>query len=107
MTLEQLIRAVAANVGRLPEQIGVKSIQRGTGTIQANQNSITVNISAVNPNRCIVLLNVSGGYVPFSNTGGYALGAYINGLTTTQLTVYRASSVSNVTYFSYQIIEFF
>lgn len=106
MTLEQLIKAAAADIGRLPEQIGVKSIQRGTGTIPANQASVNINISAVNQRRCMVLLNASGGYGTITNTGVYASGIYVTGLSDTQLSVARQVT-TDATFFSYQIIEFF
>lgn len=98
-TLEQLIRNIS-------NEIGVKSIQRGTASIPANQTSVNINISAVNQSRCMVLLNASGGYGAISNTGGYASGIYVTGLSGTQLSVARRVA-TDATFFSYQIIEFF
>ena len=107
MTLEQLIRAAAADIGRLPEQIGVKSIQRGTGNIAADNGSTTINIREVDPARCVVLLNDSGGYKSVTNNGSYTIDVYLSNLTTSQLTVAVHANSSQALRFSYQIIEFF
>ena len=107
MTLEQLIRAVATDIGKLPEQIGVKSIQRGTGDIAADNGSITINIREVDPARCVVLLNDSGGYKSVTNNGSYTIDVYLSNLTTSQLTVAVRTNSSQAFRFSYQIVEFF
>ena len=107
MTLEQLIRAAAADIDRLPEQIGVKSIQRGTGDIAADNGSITINIREVDPTRCLVLLDDSGGYKSVANNSSYTVGVYLSNLTTSQLTVAVRTTSTQAFRFSYQIIEFF
>ena len=107
MTLEQLIKAAAADISRLPEQIGVKSIQRGAGNIAANSSQITITISPVNPMRCLVLLDDSGGYKSVSNNGSYTVGVYLSNLTDSQLTVAVNTTSTQAFRFSYQIIEFF
>lgn len=107
MTLEQLIRAAATDIGKLPEQIGVKSIQRGAVSIAANSGQTTITISPVNPMRCLVLLDDSGGYKSVANNGSYTVGVYLSNLTDRQLTVAVDTTSTQAFRFSYQIVEFF
>lgn len=91
----------------------IKSIQRGVAaTPPSTDRNITINLSAVNPAKCMVLLDNQ--YVGIAATSGsngnrYRLaGAYIIGLVSTVLTIGGNHWVDSDTYGSvgWQVIEF-
>ena len=82
--------------GTFNDMSAVKSIQRGV----ANGSGITmpINISAVNPSKCAVLLNPMDN----SNTTAGDVGVYLESMSSTLLSV----RVGNSTNFSWQVIEY-
>lgn len=83
----------------------IKSVQRG---VISNQSTIevTVSISTVDPNKCMVILN--GGISDIDNSYSQSVTApYLVSLTNTQLKVHTGAAVDKVYMpVSWQIIEF-
>lgn len=84
----------------------VKSIQRGEVTYRQGDDEIKISISDVNPDKCFVILNVTGDINSDSN-GRFLNGAILRKITATELTVYtRAMNITNLTmWISWQVIE--
>lgn len=88
-------------MNRLDEKSAIKSIQRGTFTSYKNEN-ISITISEVNPDRCVVILDGVG------TTYNYPTSVSLVSLTENTLTV-QTPSLSSSTYagtYSWQVIEF-
>ena len=84
----------------------VKSIQRGEVTYRKGDDEIKISISAVNPDKCFVILNVTGD-INSDRNGKFLNGAILRKITATELTIYtRAINITNLTmWISWQVIE--
>ncbi len=84
----------------------VKSIQRGEVNYRKDEDEIKIPISAINPDKCFVILNVTGD-INSSDKGGFLNGAILRKITATELTIYtRARNITNLTmWISWQVIE--
>lgn len=84
----------------------VKSIQRGEVNYREYEDEIKIPISAINPDKCFVILNVTGD-INSSDKGGFLNGAILRKITATELTIYtRARNITNLTmWISWQVIE--
>lgn len=89
----------------LPPQSSIKSVQRGFHSGNTDTNNITINISSVDPSKCFVLIDSSGGY--YNNM---AYEPVLVSLTATVLTVTASCYYTGSSYtsrkFSWQVIEF-
>ena len=84
----------------------VKSIQRGT--VRYSEDTKKISISRVNPEKCFVILNVTGD-INSSDAGRFVNGSIVQSLTETELTIYtRGTNITNLSMtISWQVIECF
>lgn len=85
----------------------VKSIQRGTVSY-SKKDTQKISISRVNPEKCFVILNVTGD-INSSDAGRFVTGSIVQSLTETELTIYtRGANIDNLSMtISWQVIECF
>lgn len=85
----------------------VKSIQRGTVSY-SKEDTQKISISRVNPEKCFVILNVTGD-INSSDAGRFVTGSIVQSLTETELTIYtRGANIDNLSMtISWQVIECF
>lgn len=85
----------------------VKSIQRGTVSY-SKEDTKKISISRVNPEKCFVILNVTGD-INSSDAGRFVTGSIVQSLTETELTIYtRGANIDNLSMtISWQVIECF
>lgn len=85
----------------------VKSIQRGTVSY-SKEDTRKISISRVNPEKCFVILNVTGD-INSSDAGRFVTGSIVQSLTETELTIYtRGANIDNLSMtISWQVIECF
>lgn len=85
----------------------VKSIQRGTVSY-SKEDTRKISISRVNPEKCFVILNVTGN-INSSDAGRFVTGSIVQSLTETELTIYtRGANIDNLSMtISWQVIECF
>lgn len=85
----------------------VKSIQRGTVSY-SKEDTQKISISRVNPEKCFVILNVTGD-INSSDAGRFVTGSIVRSLTETELTIYtRGANIDNLSMtISWQVIECF
>ena len=85
----------------------VKSVQRGVAN-SVSVNGTNINISSVNPKKCIVIVNSSGYYIDKDGWSHMMSGCYIKSFTNTRLTLIRSetSVQGSGMYASWQVIEF-
>ena len=88
--------------------IGVKSIQRGTITIPASTASKTATITAVNPDKALVVFSgfVFGDHQYDSFSGNATASLTLTNATTVTASRYNTSSDDTLT-IPYQVIEFY
>lgn len=86
----------------------VKSIQRGTVSYSKKEDTKKISISRVNPEKCFVILNVTGD-INSSHAGRFVTGSIVQSLTETELTIYtRGDNITNLSMtISWQVIECF
>lgn len=86
----------------------VKSIQRGTVSYSKKEDTKKISISRVNPEKCFVILNVTGD-INSSHAGRFVTGSIVQSLTETELTIYtRGDNINNLFMtISWQVIECF
>lgn len=86
----------------------VKSIQRGTVSYSKEEDTKKISISRVNPEKCFVILNVTGD-INSSHAGRFVTGSIVQSLTETELTIYtRGDNINNLFMtISWQVIECF
>lgn len=86
----------------------VKSIQRGTVSYSKEEDTKKISISRVNPEKCFVILNVTGD-INSSDAGRFVTGSIVQSLTETELTIYtRGDNINNLSMtISWQVIECF
>ena len=86
----------------------VKSIQRGTVWYSKEEDTKKISISRVNPEKCFVILNVTGD-INSSDAGSFVSGSIVQSLTETELTIYtRGDNIKNLSMtISWQVIECF
>lgn len=85
----------------------VKSIQRGTVSY-STEDTQKISISRVNPEKCFVILNVTGD-INSSDAGRFVTGSIVQSLTETKLTIYTSgANIDNLSMtISWQVIECF
>ena len=85
----------------------VKSIQRGTVSY-SKEDTQKISISRVNPEKCFVILNVTGD-INSSDAGRFVTGSIVKSLTETELTIYTSgANIDNLSMtISWQVIECF
>lgn len=86
----------------------VKSIQRGTVSYSKEEDTKKISISRVNPEKCFVILNVTGD-INSSYAGRFVTGSIVQSLTETELTIYTCGyNINNLSMtISWQVIECF
>lgn len=86
----------------------VKSIQRGTVNYSKKEDTKKISISRVNPEKCFVILNVTGD-INSSHAGRFVTGSIVQSLTETELTIYTEGyNITNLSMtISWQVIECF
>lgn len=86
----------------------VKSIQRGTVSYSKKEDTKKISISRVNPEKCFVILNVTGD-INSSHAGRFVTGSIVQSLTETELTIYtEGDNINNLSMtISWQVIECF
>ncbi|MCI7658392.1 hypothetical protein [Anaerotignum sp.] len=86
----------------------VKSIQRGTVSYSKEEDTKKISISRVNPEKCFVILNVTGD-INSSHAGRFVTGSIVQSLTETELTIYTSGdNINNLSMtISWQVIECF
>ncbi|WP_394266720.1 hypothetical protein [Anaerotignum sp.] len=86
----------------------VKSIQRGTVNYSKEEDTKKISISRVNPEKCFVILNVTGD-INSSDAGSFVAGSIVQSLTETELTIYTEGyNIKNLSMtISWQVIECF
>lgn len=86
----------------------VKSIQRGTVSYSKEEDTKKISISRVNPEKCFVILNVTGD-INSSHAGRFVTGSIVQSLTETELTIYtEGDNIKNLSMtISWQVIECF
>lgn len=86
----------------------VKSIQRGTVWYSKKEDTKKISISRVNPEKCFVILNVTGD-INSSSAGRFVTGSIVQSLTETELTIYTMGyNINNLSMtISWQVIECF
>lgn len=86
----------------------VKSIQRGTVSYSKKEDTKKISISRVNPEKCFVILNVTGD-INSSHAGRFVTGSIVQSLTETELTIYTSGdNITNLSMtISWQVIECF
>nr|DAO46632.1 MAG TPA: hypothetical protein [Caudoviricetes sp.] len=100
--------SITGGINTLLNRGAVKSVQRGnvqgTGT-SSTPIDVTINISEVNPDKCIVIVNASETY------GGdtYVPGISVKGLEGASLALHVSLSRGQLRFlnFSWQVIEFY
>ena len=87
----------------------VKSIQRGTVTYYSKEDTKKILISRVNPEKCFVILNVTGDLNSSADAGKFVNGSIVQSLTETELNIYtRGYNIYNLyMMISWQVIECF
>ena len=80
----------------------IKSIQSGVHAGNTSTYDIPITISAVNPAKCMVILNPAAIYL----NGNSHCVPMLKSLTSTQLTVSASGNSSSSAQFSWQVIEF-
>lgn len=88
----------------------VKSIQRGTATKNSSSSTLyEANITTVNPDKCIVLIDGSAGifYSSSNYDYGYTVLPYIESITANKITFSFASTPDRSTSVGWQLIEFY
>ena len=85
----------------------IKSIQKGTYSPTSYSGEATINISSINPNKSIVILNGSAKSNSNVSGGDLTYQIILSSLTSTNFTVNSASSNIYLSKFSWQVIEFY
>ncbi len=98
LELKQINTSLSEIIQQISNLSAIKSIQRGTFTQNATSYaSKTINISTVDPNKCVLIPSAGGQYSPCMASGT---------ISATSFTVYVGSSNGSGIIFGWQLIEF-
>ena len=112
-TMNSTINNINSVVNSINSKSNIKSVQRGVATLALNSNYVTntINLSSVNSNKCMVILN---GQTNGITSGGQILNfePYVESLSSSQLKIAfrnadRHSGGTIYLYTSWQVIEFY
>lgn len=105
-SVQDAVTQVNENLEKLREEIqnvGIKSIQRGSFSVPLKSNSVTTITleNKVNPEKCMVIVNASA-----NNHQDYAPSCCLDSITETQIKIRWSSNYNSNSTISWQVVEY-